>query len=565
MKPALVLIDLQHDFLRATGSGEIVARAAALLQQSRAAGIPIIHVWTTVHREPDRRMPHWQRDGKWICVAGTPGHATPLPPVPGEPILHKTFFSAFAGTNLAALLAELGVDTLRLAGVQTQSCIRATAVDAYQHGLQVELTVVGSDDPLHAAMSRRYLEARVTNPPAQKLTVPATDRTWRQSSLETRIAMLNKLAARIDVPAWAELITAEVRKPARYARAEVERAIALVKAATRIEPLEAACGPRSMLRYRPRGVIAVITPWNNPLAIPLGKIAPALAYGNTVVWKPSPLAARIADRLVALIEPRGLVTVVHGDGATAEELMADERVDAVALTGSEAAGFAAQVICAQRHIPLQAELGGNNAAMVLADADVPAAAAAIAEGAFGFAGQRCTANRRAVVERACLAEFLEHLRRHAGEVGPVISAAKREQIAALVARAGGVLFQGPGSADPAVHPATVILSDDPASEIVQEETFGPVLVVQPADDFDHALRLSNEVRQGLVAALFSRSAARQRQFLDEAQAGILKLNLATADADVEAPFGGWKASGIGPPEHGRSNREVYTRTQAVYR
>jgi acyl-CoA reductase-like NAD-dependent aldehyde dehydrogenase len=329
-----------------------------------------------------------------------------------------------------------------------------------------------------------------------------------------------------------------------------------------------------MMRYRPRGVIAVVTPWNNPVAIPLGQIAPALLYGNAVVWKSAPVAAAISDRLMHLIEvagcPPGLVSVVHGDGATAERLLADDGVDAVTLTGTEATGYVAQAICAQRHVPLQAELGGNNVAIIWSDANVEAAAFAVAEGAFGFAGQRCTANRRVIVERACWDDFLTHLKQAVEaldaetDVGPLISPAKRDQVAALVARAGAVVLQGRSSDAPGFFPPTVIRCDDPACEVVQEETFGPVMVLQPATDFDHALSLCNGVRQGLVAALFSHSTERQARFLDEAHAGILKINLATADADAEAPFGGWKASGIGPPEHGASDREFYMRTQTVY-
>jgi len=115
-----------------------------------------------------------------------------------------------------------------------------------------------------------------------------------------------------------------------------------------------------------------------------------------------------------------------------------------------------------------------------------------------------------------------------------------------------------------LHLPTIVGCDDPSQEVVQEETFGPVLVVQPAASFDQALALCNGVRQGLVAALFSHSSDLQRRFLAEAQAGVLKLNKATSDVGVSAPFGGWKASGVGPPEHGQGNLEFYTRAQTVY-
>jgi alpha-ketoglutaric semialdehyde dehydrogenase len=616
MRPALVLLDLQQDFLNAPSlqpaAGQLVDQVASLLQHCRKSSVPIIHVWTTVNREDDRRMLHWKQTGKWICVEGTQGHATPerLRPLPSEIILHKTVFSAFADGKLEKVLSDLGADTIWLAGVHLHSCIRATALDAYQRGLTVRIVAdaVGSYDPLHATVTQRYLEPRAAKfvAASELFVTPANPSesgkddvsraaakarrawlNWRNSSLDVRAEFLARLAALVEAeaPALATQIATEIRKPIRYATAEVGRAVALVNAAARhsTDSLQEECGKHSISRSRPRGVVALLTPWNNPVAIPLGKIAPALLYGNAVVWKPAPAAASIAKRILEILEPAGcpadLVSVVYGGSATAEYLMTNEQVDAVMLTGSVATGYSAQAICAERHVPLQAELGGNNAAIVWSDTDLESAAAAVAEGAFGFAGQRCTANRRVIVERACLDGFIKQLERalvslHCGDalnpkthVGPMISANKREQVAALVSRAGKtwpVVLRGRPFDAPDFYPPTVICCDDPNHELVQEETFGPLMVVQPASDFNHALSLCNGVRYGLVAALFSDSLERHAQFLDDAQAGILKINCGTADADAEAPFGGWKASGIGPPEHGRSNREVYTRTQAVY-
>src|ERR1700722_1482404 len=616
MRPALVLLDLQYDFLDSPtlqpAVGDLISRAASLLQRCREASLPVIHVWTTVRREDDRRMPHWKEMDKWICVDGTPGHATPPPlrPQSSEAILHKTFFSAFEDGKLEKVLNHLSADTIWLAGVHLHSCIRATALDAYQRGLTVRIVAdaVGSYDSLHAAITRRYLESRVasfvaagdlfaalarpkesTKDEISRATAKARMAwlNWRDSSLDSRVELLGGIASSIEsvAPALATHIATEVHKPIRYAQGQLPRAVALVKAAARHpdEPLQRKCGEHSTLRYRPRGVVAMLTPWNNPIAIPFGKIAPALLYGNAIVWKPSPAATSTANRAVKILEsagcPAGLVNVVHGGSATAEHLLADGGVDAVMLTGSVSSGSSAQAICAERHVPLQAELGGNNAAIIWSDTDLEAAAFAVAEGAFGFAGQRCTANRRVIVERSCLDRFVKQLERAVSSlccgdtlnpetrVGRMISAKKREQVAALVSRTEGpwpVVLRGHSFNDPAFYPPTVVCCDDPRHELVQEETFGPLMVLQPASDFDHALRLCNGVRYGLVAALFSDDPERRTRFLDDAQAGILKIDSTTADADAEAPFGGWKASGIGPPEHGRSNREVYSHTQAVY-
>jgi acyl-CoA reductase-like NAD-dependent aldehyde dehydrogenase len=260
-------------------------------------------------------------------------------------------------------------------------------------------------------------------------------------------------------------------------------------------------------------------------------------------------------------------------------------VDGVTLTGSSAAGYAAQEICARRRIPLQAELGGNNAAVVMPDANLEHAAREIADGAFALAGQRCTANRRVVVHRQCERDLLELISRETAalswgdprepetRIGPLVSSAQRDRVAQLVARAGGMeAFRPNGHEEPRVdgfdgawYGPTIIRCDDPSHELAQEESFAPLLVVQPARDWDHAMALLNGVRQGLVAALFSASTEAHDRFLVEAIAGIVKINRSTADAEVDVPFGGWKDSGIGPPEHGDFDRDFYTRPQIVYR
>lgn len=668
MRAALLLIDLQHDFLRARhlepAAGSVVERAAALLQGCRALSVPVLHVWTTVRPENDQRMPHWKRAGRWECVEGTEGHAPPpaLRPAQGEPIIHKTGFSPFCGEALERCLAELGVDALVLAGVHLHACVRATALDAYQRGYEVRIAedAVASDDPLHAAITHRYLSAREVrfSPVSQLLswlgrqereaaavtdalyalpaafidgeTIPAGDLRagihrsprhqrplwsvtlsreelvaracaaarsagprWSSTEMAERAQLLERLAPLLEAEsaALAEQMAIEIGKPVTQGQAEVSRGAALLKATAgrARDPLEQPGGAGACFRYRPLGVIGMVTPWNNPVAIPLGKIAPALLYGNTVAWKPAPAASSVALWVMELLHragcPPGVVNLVCGDRSTALALMGGD-VDAVTLSGSLASGRAAQEICGRRMIPLQAELGGNNAAIVWSDSDLEEAAARIAEGAFGFAGQRCTANRRVIVDARCCDEFLSSLQSAVAnlvwgdpldlrtQIGPLVTTEARDRVAALVSRTGSAhAVLAPHRDRPeceqllregAYYPPTIICCDDPEHEVVQEETFGPVLVLQRAADWEEAMKLCNGVRQGLVAALFSSSAELQARFLQEAQAGILKLNSATADADAETPFGGWKASGIGPPEHGAANREFYTRTQAVY-
>lgn len=683
MTPALLLVDLQQDFLDASGleppAGDLIARAADLLAGCRRAAMPIVHVWTTVRRDDDRRMPHWRARDLWRCEEGTPGHAPPasLRPRDGEAIVHKTDFSAFGDEVLDGLLGARGVDTVIVAGVHTHACVRATVLDAYARRLCVWVAddAVGSDEPLHAAAARRWLMVRAaTFMPVEAILSAVGDESrrepeglalrvehgavaaggdagalpasivgdveehdaahtlpheapaatghvlfrtavagpvtvaravaaaraaaplWADEPVAERRALLERLATLVDADAAAltDRIVDDVGKPIAQARDEVARTVALLRAvaARGADDGERRCGPASWRRDRPLGVVALVTPWNNPLAIPLGKLAPALMYGNAVVWKPALPATAIARRVMTLLHaagaPAGTVVLCSGDASTATAVMHGD-VDGVALTGGAAAGWAAQLACAQRRVPLQAELGGNNAALIAADADLHEAARLVAAGAFEFAGQRCTANRRVIVERACLVPFTAALveatmalawgrpRDEATRVGPLLGAAARLRVARTIERAlaeGAVALGPPADAWPshatlstegAYLPPAILACDRPDAAIVQEETFGPVLVVQPASDWTDALRLLNGVPQGLVAAAFTDDAHRRDAFLCAARAGILKLGTSTAGADVEAPFGGWKQSGVGPPEHGESNRDFYTRPQAVYR
>jgi len=305
-----------------------------------------------------------------------------------------------------------------------------------------------------------------------------------------------------------------------------------------------------------------------------------------------PGRTQIAEAVLKLMRAAGLrtdaVRLLPGDHSTAHALASREYIDAVTITGSVAAGYAMQEICARRMIPLQAELNGNNAAIVWDDADLADAAKQLAWGAFGFAGQRCTANRRVIVSRVLFAPFLDELKA-AGEqlvwgdpldqtcdIGPVVNFAKRDETAELVNRARAdksvhaveMLHQAQAqeawvSAGAFAQPA-ILCCDHPEHPLVQEETMSPLVVIQRAENFEHALALSNGTRYGLAAALFSSVHELQQQFLESAQAGILKINTSTAGADISLPFGGWKGSGLGPPEHGDGDRLFYTRMQAVY-
>jgi acyl-CoA reductase-like NAD-dependent aldehyde dehydrogenase/nicotinamidase-related amidase len=644
MKPILLLIDLQNDYLARAAlrprPSQIVRRAAALLAGCRRIGVPVIHGRTTLTRGDDRRMAHWKKENRWMCVDGTVGHEAPpmLRLQMGEWVVNKRGFSVFEDASLDVILKRLGCDTLLIAGVCLHACVRAAALDAHGRGYRVIVAAdaVASDDPLHAAITRRYFEDRTitfrpvshllqalsqrltdidagavfvhrsprdvgktlftfeeTPPEAIGTSTAATRQAfleWRTTPVSHRQTLLADLARAIEQQSQelAPMLADHVGKPVKHGAQEINLGVVFLRyAAERADVFPCRTGHR----YMPLGTIAVITPWNNPIAVALGKLAPALLYGNAVVWKPAPAGARIADRIRQVLSsvgcPADLVRIVHGTAVTARRLVCDRSIDAATITGSIEAGYAIEEICARRHIPIQGEFGGNNASIVWADADLNNAAVAIACGAFGSGGQRCTANRRVVLDDRCYDAFVGELivataelawgdpQDPATEVGPVISIEKREDLAAIIndARQAGcrVIIPhetlGPRAGCPehgAYLPPTIILCDDPTDPIVQDESFGPILVIQRAREFAEAIDLANGVEHGLVAAFFGRSCEYREIFLRDSQAGLLKINQSTVGADAHRPFGGWKASGIGPPEHGASDREFYTRTQAVY-
>ena len=644
MKSALLLIDLQQDFLASNdlqpSAAVLVARAAELLNACRQRKLPIIHVWTTVDREKNVRLPHWRAQNRWMCVAGTPGHETPesLRPLAGESIVHKTGFNAFASGELDQILRSAGCDSVILCGLHLHACVRTAAVESLERDLKVVIAedAIGSNDPIHAAATRRWLAARcvdfqplgpslntLEHPPKKWLhrsprqtdeilfevqnatpekisdaTSAALNASlpWRRTPLAQRQEILHSIAQKLPgmEPELAPQIAVDLGKPIRHAREEIRRAAANMQDVIQRAP--AALAPRrepaGRVRREPLGAIAVISAWNNPVAIPLGKIAPALIYGNAAVWKPAPAATRISETLMRLFQESGLpadaVRLVAGDHTTAQYLAGDRNIHAVTLTSSIAAGHAIQEICARRIVPLQMELSGNNAAIVWRDADFKTAAEQVAWGAFAFAGQRCTANRRVIVHPDDFEKFVAELESAAArlrwgdpldpetEIGPVLNTGKRDELASLIALADseGALHRiiyphAKRAAEPWVKTGAyaqpvIACCDDAAHPLVREESMAPLLIVQRAQDFPEAIECCNAVRHGLIASLFSQQPELQKIFLEQAQAGVLKFNSSTAGVDISLPFGGWKASGLGPPEHGDGDIEFYTRLQAVY-
>lgn len=339
----------------------------------------------------------------------------------------------------------------------------------------------------------------------------------------------------------------------------------------------------------PLGVVGAITPWNFPIAIPAWKACPAIVSGNAVVLKPSELAPLCAVRLAeVLIEaglPAGVLNLVHGGGDAGAAVVEHAGIRAVSFTGSEATGGKVAQACGARRVRVQLEMGGKNPTIVLADANLEEAAGIVLNAAFGSTGQRCTATSRAIVEQSVIEPFTELLVRKAAamrvgnglesgvDVGPSINAAHVDAVISAVeaatAEGAAVLAGGHRLKDAALSGGhfvapTVLMNVTPTMSIAQEEVFGPVIAVMPATDFEDALRIANDVRFGLSATICTTSISSALSFAQRIEAGLVMVNLPSAGVEFQVPFGGTKASSLGPREQGPEAVDFYTQLKTVY-
>ncbi|MCS0634758.1 aldehyde dehydrogenase family protein [Streptomyces sp. LP05-1] len=408
---------------------------------------------------------------------------------------------------------------------------------------------------------------------------------WARAGAAARATALHTAARRLEDAAeeLAALVRREVGKPVTEARGEVARTVAVLRyyAQAPYEPVGAVHEPAAgegllLTRRTPYGVAGLVTPWNFPLAVPVWKAAPALATGNAVVLKPAPPATACALRLAELLGgalPDGLFTVVPGGAGEGAALVG--AADVVSFTGSTAAGRTVVRAATDRGLPVQAEMGGQNAALVLPDADPGAAADQIALALAGYAGQKCTATRRIIVvgDGAPLAEALvaRLAALRTGDpgdpetvCGPLISAGARDRV--LAAPSGGRVLSGgaaPAGLDGWYALPTLVDRLPAGHRLATEEVFGPVAALFPVPDPEAAVALANAVPYGLVASVHTTDLDAALRCADRLDTGLVRINAPTTGVDFHLPFGGAKASGHGPREQGKAALEFYTRTRTV--
>ncbi|MCS5658445.1 MAG: aldehyde dehydrogenase family protein [Dehalococcoidia bacterium] len=395
----------------------------------------------------------------------------------------------------------------------------------------------------------------------------------------------------------ARTITLEEGKPLSDAQGEVKRSLNI---------MEYAAGEgRRMFGYttpselpdtvayttrRPLGVVAVITPWNFPLAIPAWKIAPALICGNTIVFKPASATPWSAIKLMEVFEeaglPAGVLNVVTGPGGSVgNALVESPLVKGISFTGSTEIGTGIYSHGASLLKKVQCEMGGKNAVILLADADIDKALGGIIQGAFGSTGQRCTATSRVIVEEAIYDEFMEQLIDRTSklkigdgldpevDVSPLASKAQFDTVMEYIGigtEEGAELVQGGQAVTGGIFnqgyyvEPTIFADVQTDMRIAQEEIFGPVLTVLKAEDLEDAIQIANSVKFGLSSSVYTKDLTQAFEYINTVESGMVHVNAPTLGGEVHLPFGGLGASGVGHREQGIEAMNFFTEVITVY-
>lgn len=421
--------------------------------------------------------------------------------------------------------------------------------------------------------------------------------TWSLSTPAERFEVLDQVGSELIArrAELGDLLAREEGKTLPEAVAEVNRAGQIFKffagEALRIPGERQASvrpGVDVDITREPLGVVGIITPWNFPIAIPAWKIAPALAYGNCVVFKPAEPVPGSAWALAEIISrtklPPGAFNLVMGRGReVGQALLDDRRVQGISFTGSTTTGRQVAQACTARLARFQLEMGGKNPLVILDDADLAVAVNCAVQGAFYSTGQRCTASSRLIVTEGIHDRFVDAMVQALGQlrvgdardpqtqIGPVVNEDQLEQDLRYIRLAvdegaqlasGGVRVErsNPGYF---LQPALLVGANN-TMRSSREEIFGPVASVIRVRDFEEALATANDTEFGLTSGICTTSLRHATRFKRLAQAGMMMVNVPTAGVDFHVPFGGRKGSSFGPREQGRYAAEFYTQVKTAY-
>lgn len=421
---------------------------------------------------------------------------------------------------------------------------------------------------------------------------------WRNLSGAQRGEILYKVAGLMEerLEEIAECATREMGKTLAETKGETKRGIAILKyyageGMRKVgDVIPSTDNEALMFTTRvPLGVVGVITPWNFPVAIPIWKVAPALIYGNTVVIKPASESAvtfaKIAQCFADAGLPKGVLNMVTGSGAVVGGGIAKHPdIKGITFTGSNAVGKSIANEAMKRGVKYQLEMGGKNPVIVARDADLELAVDAVIKGAFLSTGQKCTATSRVIVEEAVYDRFVEKLvietkkitigsGLHASSwMGPCASESQYKNVLQAIQTGvsdgaklllGGKPYEDKESGGYFVEPTIFEVADQEIA-IAREEIFGPVIALIKVSSLESAVEVANDSAYGLSASIFTQNITRMLKFVQEMEAGLIRINAESAGVELQAPFGGMKESSSHSREQGEAAKEFFTSIKTVF-
>lgn len=422
---------------------------------------------------------------------------------------------------------------------------------------------------------------------------------WHKLGQATRGQLLFKVANILEenLDEIAETMTREMGKTLPEAKGETARGVAILRyyagEGIRKEGDVIPSFDQEALMFTkrtPLGVVGVITPWNFPVAIPIWKIAPALVYGNTIVFKPATEGALTAAKIVECFAkagfPEGVLNFVTGSGSVIGQALTEHPLlNAITFTGSETVGKSVVKAATEKGIKFQLEMGGKNPVIVTGDANIDLAVEAVISGAFRSTGQKCTASSRIIIDEKVYEQFKEKLIQETKKItvgnglqegiwmGPCVSENQYNTVQRYIEIGikegasllfGGDVLSGEEYQKGYYISPTIFEDVTPHMTIAMEEIFGPVLTLMKVATFEEAIDIANGTKYGLSASVFTSNINQLMTFIDEIEVGLVRINAESTGVELQAPFGGMKASSTGSREQGEAAKEFFTSIKTVF-
>ncbi len=422
---------------------------------------------------------------------------------------------------------------------------------------------------------------------------------WRKLTGNVRGDYLLKAASIMEerIDDIATTMTLEMGKTFPEAKGETARGVAILRyyAGEGMRPvgdvIPSTDSEALMFTTRvPLGVVGVVTPWNFPVAIPLWKMSPALIYGNAVVIKPASETAITCAKVIECLHdagiPAGVINMVTGSGSLiGPEMASNKNIDAITFTGSNSVGKSLAQTAVARGIKYQLEMGGKNPVIVANDADLDLAVEATISGGLKSSGQKCTATSRVIVQKDVYDEFKEKLLKKVAEItvgdgmdadtwmGPSVNEGQLNTVLSYIEKGkdegatllfGGNEVTGKDGLNGYYVEPTVFEGVTSKMVLAQEEIFGPVLALMKVDTMEEALEVANDSEYGLSASIFTTKISNMLSFINEMDAGLVRINEESAGVELQAPFGGMKQSSSHSREQGQAAKEFYTAIKTVF-